>query len=614
MISGKIKGKVTLNGDIMSFYLLWKAVSNIAGNYSDVTVETYWETTNTNWGFNTTGSRKASITINGVKSSISKVFDTTKGTGSGWKVDNPWLIQSATQRVYHNNDGSKSIAVSARANGTAGSYGPSASTSESKDCTVSGTIVLEDIPRASSISASTAVVGASSVITIGRAVDTFKHTVTYEFAGNKKTLTGTIVSKSSDTTIPWTLPTALYQLMPNNPSIEGTLKCVTYNGDTVVGETSCPILATTSRETCAPTLAPTAVDSNSATIALTGDSNVVVKYQSNVVCTFNAAARNYATIVSRSVVCGGSSLQADGTLNGATSGTFVFSVTDSRDYTTSVTINKTLVNYIPLSCAVTNEVFNGEGEITFNVNGNCFAGNFGAQSNQIVVQYRYRAAGGAFSEWQTVPVTVEAGKYSASVLVTGADYTKVYSLQARVVDSLGSAESNVINVSAFPVFDWGREDFNFNVPVNCGAGLLYLGKHILDVVYPVGSIYMSASSTNPATLFGGTWQRIKDTFLLAAGSTYAPGASGGEAAHKLTASELPKLSGTMNFRAWGSGSPYVGVSGIVANYGAIEQTENTFPTSTSSGSLRQLKIAVGGDVAHNNMPPYLAVYVWQRTA
>ena len=62
---------------------------------------------------------------------------------------------------------------------------------------------------------------------------------------------------------------------------------------------------------------------------------------------------------------------------------------------------------------------------------------------------------------------------------------------------------------------------------------------VLDKVYPVGSIYMSVNSTNPKTLFGGTWVQIKDRFLLAAGTTYKAGATGGEAAHTLTASEMP---------------------------------------------------------------------------
>ena len=62
---------------------------------------------------------------------------------------------------------------------------------------------------------------------------------------------------------------------------------------------------------------------------------------------------------------------------------------------------------------------------------------------------------------------------------------------------------------------------------------------MLDNVWPVGSIYMSVNSTNPGTLFGGTWQRLKDRFLLGAGDTYAAGSQGGEATHTLTIDEMP---------------------------------------------------------------------------
>jgi hypothetical protein len=58
-------------------------------------------------------------------------------------------------------------------------------------------------------------------------------------------------------------------------------------------------------------------------------------------------------------------------------------------------------------------------------------------------------------------------------------------------------------------------------------------------MYPVGSIYMSVSSTSPATLFGGTWEQIQDTFLLAAGTTYTAGTTGGSSSHILTTDELP---------------------------------------------------------------------------
>lgn len=136
----------------------------------------------------------------------------------------------------------------------------------------------------------------------------------------------------------------------------------------------------------------------------------------------------------------------------------------------------------------------------------------------------------------------------------------------------------------------------------------------VDRIYPVGSIYMSVNPTDPAELFGGTWERIQDTFLLAAGETYEAGATGGEAEHTLTEAQLPKLSGTVNFRPWGGGSPYAGASGIIANNGEIAETANGFATGGTTDGYRQLKIGFGAGQAHNNMPPFLAVYMWQRVA
>lgn len=121
---------------------------------------------------------------------------------------------------------------------------------------------------------------------------------------------------------------------------------------------------------------------------------------------------------------------------------------------------------------------------------------------------------------------------------------------------------------------------------------------ILDYVYPVGSLYMSVNSTSPSSLFGGTWERIQDTFLLAAGSTYAAGSTGGEAEHTLTINEMPAHqhnAGGMRDAADGT------VRWRIVTYG-------------DSGSTTIATQTVGGGAAHNNMPPYLAVYVWKRTA
>lgn len=121
------------------------------------------------------------------------------------------------------------------------------------------------------------------------------------------------------------------------------------------------------------------------------------------------------------------------------------------------------------------------------------------------------------------------------------------------------------------------------------------GSRALDA-YPVGSIYMSVISANPGTLFGGTWERIQDMFLLAAGTTYSAGSTGGEATHTLTVDEIPSHS--HSYRDQGSYNSWTSSSSGDLNYK---------PVSGTTGST-------GGGQAHNNMPPYIAVYVWKRTA
>lgn len=126
-------------------------------------------------------------------------------------------------------------------------------------------------------------------------------------------------------------------------------------------------------------------------------------------------------------------------------------------------------------------------------------------------------------------------------------------------------------------------------------------SEFLNMVYPIGSIYMSINSTNPATLFGGIWERIKDTFLLSAGDTYNAGTTGGEATHTLTVDEMPshthKVANYAGIVGWTESSP----SGYFSN------SNDGFVTQTDIYSS-----SIGDSKPHNNMPPYLAVYVWQR--
>ena len=132
----------------------------------------------------------------------------------------------------------------------------------------------------------------------------------------------------------------------------------------------------------------------------------------------------------------------------------------------------------------------------------------------------------------------------------------------------------------------------------------------IDFVYPVGSIYMSVNDTNPATLFGGTWEQLQNRFLLGAGSSYAAGSTGGEATHKLTVSEMPSHGGHVyNDVRGGNWAGFLSTSDATA-YGSSGRGWNV----TAGNELHPAGDSLGGNAAHNNMPPYLVVYIWKRTA
>lgn len=143
-------------------------------------------------------------------------------------------------------------------------------------------------------------------------------------------------------------------------------------------------------------------------------------------------------------------------------------------------------------------------------------------------------------------------------------------------------------------------------------------KDIINIVYPVGSIYMSVNNTDPSLIFHGTWERIKDRFLLASGDTYSAGSTGGEASHTLTINEMPSHEHDVYVRVQG----YGGWEAYTSNYyGVMFQTNDTVgyhgPNYTAHSAIARADAATGGagsSKSHNNMPPYLTVYIWKRVA
>ena len=148
-------------------------------------------------------------------------------------------------------------------------------------------------------------------------------------------------------------------------------------------------------------------------------------------------------------------------------------------------------------------------------------------------------------------------------------------------------------------------DFGSSLPSSLQSNQLFFqtlgSNYILDNVYPVGSIYMSVNSTNPKNLFGGTWEQIQGKFLLGMDSSYPAGSTGGEATHKLTQGEMPKHNHIIY--APNAGGPDKGAALGFPEVGS----------SNTWWAVACMTERTGDNEAHNNMPPYLSVYIWKRT-
>lgn len=128
-------------------------------------------------------------------------------------------------------------------------------------------------------------------------------------------------------------------------------------------------------------------------------------------------------------------------------------------------------------------------------------------------------------------------------------------------------------------------------------------EELLDLVYPVGSVYISFNNTSPKDFLGGTWTQLQDRFLLAASDTYPAGFSGGEATHALTQKEMPSHTHSGISTRWSVQSGSGPTCGAIGGSNFLVNNSGSWTTNSA-----------GGGQAHNNMPPYIGVYMWRRTA
>lgn len=125
---------------------------------------------------------------------------------------------------------------------------------------------------------------------------------------------------------------------------------------------------------------------------------------------------------------------------------------------------------------------------------------------------------------------------------------------------------------------------------------------IFDAIYPIGSIYIAAKDTDPAAIFGGSWEKIEDRFLLASG-TWEAGSTGGSAKHKHLA--------PVGTRSANTAATILGLYGYEDRQ-SISGNKAAFSTVNNTTSYSDLSIPYTSEAAH--LPPYLVVHIWQRTA
>jgi hypothetical protein len=131
-------------------------------------------------------------------------------------------------------------------------------------------------------------------------------------------------------------------------------------------------------------------------------------------------------------------------------------------------------------------------------------------------------------------------------------------------------------------------------------------QSILDYVYPVGSVYINYSHVSPATLFGGTWERLENAFLWGVDENGTIGQTGGEKTHTLSVDEMPSH----------NHSVYGGFTTTANNRGGASYEANGWIPMLGGNTYQTANALTnkGAGKAHNNMPPYVQVSIWRRTA
>lgn len=305
-----------------------------------------------------------------------------------------------------------------------------------------------------------------------------------------------------------------------------------------------------------PIIAPTAKDTGSTSVPLTGDANnKVIKGFNYMDVAVNATPNKGAGIVSQSITCGSQKINGgSGGLNNVESGTFVFTATDTRGNTTSKPLTKELIPYVKLTCNLDVANPTTDGKTKVSIKGNYYSGSFGATSNTLAVSYRYKENNGSFGAWTAVTAKVSGSTYSFDTELTGLNYQSSYTFEAKAADKCITVYTPAKVVKSTPVFDWGENDFKFNVPAYDNFGQLINKKNNDLIRVVLGSNVTMPSGAYTIIPFSYAPEQINEN-----NSFWLNGSTGGIT---ITSNDVKKVRVYVSVLdyAWGSDTMYLTVN------------------------------------------------------
>lgn len=623
----------------------WSSTSSIESNSSVVTASIYVRRTS---GYTQGKLWNGYVNIGGNNHTYSQIY-----TGVSTTVRQDWvLVQTFADTITHNADGTKTINISGQVTG------PSGTGLEGKSSWGDSNVTLDTIPRASqpTLSSSSVTMGNSVTITTNRVSNSFTHTISYSF-GNAS---GTIATNVGDSTT-WTPPITLANQIPNSTSGTCTITCTTYNGDTLIGTKTVGLTLNVPSSVVPTVSIGTLTEANTTMQGLNWGVFVQNKSQLNIPIT--TAGSYSSTIVSvvttiNNVTFNGTNVITS-TLVTAGNNTISTTVTDSRGRTATTTKTYNVVAYsnptittVQAQRCLSDGTLSDEGTYLLY----SFVGSISSVSNNNA--HTFRIGHKLISASTYTYTNIDTSNYSINktdqVLNLNLSTSNSYDIVFEAIDSFMTNAINRTIDTGFDLMNFNPSGKSMAIGKVSEAGpndeLLEIGldisfadtakKSIFELLYPVGSIYMSTVSTNPSTLLGfGTWEQISGRFLYctttskttggASSVSYTP--AGSVDYHTLTVNEMPSHKHLIYQDANGSGSRFA----VVTNYGdaggqqinklSSSGVSNLWPNSGDNAKGLVNADYTGSGWGHNHgfsgtqatidtMPPWFSVYCWHRTA